>query len=129
MKAVASGDFGAAWGGISSLQLGLPLIWTTARRKGFSLRDVATWMSAGPARLAGLHRKGKIAAGCDADFCVFAPDESFTVDQRDIRHRHRMTPYAGRQLDGVVRATFLRGEPADGNGARGQLLRPQAPGA
>jgi allantoinase len=129
MKEVVSGDFGAAWGGISSLQLGLPLVWTAARRRGFSLRDVARWMSAGPARLAGLHRKGAIAAGYDADFCVFAPDESFTVDQHDIRHRHRITPYTGRELDGVVRATFLRGELADGRAPRGQLLQAHASGA
>jgi allantoinase len=129
MKEAASGDFGAAWGGISSLQLGLPLIWTAARRRGFSLHDVARWMSAGPARLAGLRRKGRVAVGYDADFCVFAPDESFTVDQRDIRHRHRITPYTGRELDGVVRATFLRGEPTDGTAPRGQLLRPEASSA
>jgi allantoinase len=129
MKEVATGDFGAAWGGISSLQLGLPLIWTAARRRGFSLSDVARWMSAGPARLAGLRKKGRVAVGYDADFCVFAPDESFTVDQRDIRHRHTMTPYTGRELDGVVRATFLRGEPADGTAPHGQLLRPEASGA
>jgi allantoinase len=129
MKDVASGDFGAAWGGISSLQLGLPLTWTAARRRGFSLPDVAGWMSAGPARLAGLRKKGQIAVGLDADFCVFAPDETFTVDQHDIRHRHRLTPYTGRKLDGVVRATFLRGEPADGSAPRGQLLRPEAAGA
>jgi len=129
MKEMATGDFGAAWGGISSLQLGLPLIWTAARRRGFSLRDIARWMSQGPARLAGLRKKGRVAVGYDADFCVFAPDESFTVDQRDIRHRHRLTPYTGRELDGVVRATVLRGEPADGTAPRGQLLRPEASGA
>jgi len=129
MKETASGDFGAAWGGISSLQLGLPLVWTAARRRGCSLSDVARWMSAGPAWLAGLRKKGRVAVGYDADFCVFAPDESFTVDQRDIRHRHTMTPYTGRELDGVVSATFLRGEPADGNAPRGHLLQPEASGA
>ena len=65
-----------AWGGISSLQLGLPLVWTQARRRGFTLGDVAVWMAERPARLAGLSGKGRIAAGYDADFCVFAPDES-----------------------------------------------------
>ena len=129
MKAVTSGDFGAAWGGISSLQLGLPLVWTAARRRGRSLADVARWMSAGPARLAGLRRKGRIAVGFDADFCVFAPDESFTVDPAVLRHRHPLTPYTGRELDGVVRATFLRGEPADGARPRGQLLSSHASGA
>ncbi|HYV77775.1 MAG TPA: allantoinase AllB, partial [Streptosporangiaceae bacterium] len=80
MKELGSGDFGAAWGGISSLQLGLPVVWTQARHRGFTLGDVAVWMAERPARLAGLSGKGRIAPGYDADFCVFAPDESFTVD-------------------------------------------------
>src|SRR5215472_10839447 len=126
MKAVASGDFGTAWGGISSLQLGLPVIWTAARRRGFCIGDVARWMSTGPAQLAGLCRKGRIAVGYDADFCVVAPDESFIVDEDDILHRHRITPYAGRKLDGVVHETFLRGEPTSGGAPRGQLLSSQA---
>jgi allantoinase len=134
MKAVAGGDFAAAWGGISSLQLGLPLTWTAARRRGFSLGDVARWMSAGPARLSGLSRKGRIAVGYDADFCVLAPDESVTVDPASIRHRHRVTPYTGWELDGVVKGTFLRGEPAGPAPPRGRLLsrvpppRRQSPG-
>jgi allantoinase len=70
MKELHSGDFGAAWGGISSLQLGLPVVWTDARRRGFSIADVAAWMSERPARLAGLHHKGRVAIGFDADFCV-----------------------------------------------------------
>ncbi len=126
MKELASGDFGAAWGGISSLQFGLPLIWTAARRRGFSLSDVARWMSTGPAQLAGLHRKGRIAVGYDADFCVLAPDESFVVDPDDTHHRHPVTPYTGRALEGVVRSTFLRGQPADPARPRGQLLRRDA---
>jgi len=122
MKEVASGDFSAAWGGISSLQLGLPLIWTVARGRGLSLGDLARWMSARPARLAGLRRKGRIAVGSDADFCLFAPDESFVVDPDDIHHRHPVTPYPGRTLTGVVRGTILRGEPVDPGRPRGQLL-------
>jgi allantoinase len=126
MKELAGGDFGAAWGGISSLQFGLPLIWTAARRRGFSLCDVARWMSAGPARLAGLRNKGRIEVGYDADFCVFAPDESFTVDPGDSHHRHPVTPYEGRALDGAVRGTILRGELIDPARMRGQLLRRDA---
>ena len=122
MKALDSGDFGRAWGGISSLQLGLPLVWTEAYRRGFSLHDVVSWMSRQPAALAGLPRKGRIAVGYDADFCVFAPDESFTVDPACLHHRHAVTPYAGWRLRGVVRDTLLRGEPADPARPRGQLL-------
>jgi allantoinase len=122
MKELDSGDFGAAWGGISSLQLGLPVVWTEARRRGFSLGDVVAWMAQQPARLAGLRRKGQIAPGYDADFCVFAPDESFTVDPARLHHRHPVTPYAGRRLLGVVRSTILRGEPIEPARPRGRLL-------
>jgi allantoinase len=121
MKALASGDFASAWGGISSLQLGLPLVWTQARERGFSLPEVVAWMAGGPARLAGLRRKGQIGLGYDADFCVFAPEESFTVDPARLLHRHPVTPYDGWHLRGVVRDTLLRGAPA-GPAPRGRLL-------
>ena len=102
-------DFASAWGGISSLQLGLPAVWTEARRRGHSLDDVARWMSAAPAHLAGLTRKGAIEAGRDADFAVLAPDETFTVDPAALFHRNQVTAYAGRTLHGVVTSTWLRG--------------------
>ena len=122
MKELGSGDFGAAWGGISSLQLGLPVVWTQARRRGFTLGEVAAWMAERPARLAGLPRKGRIAPGYDADFCVFAPDEGFTVDPAKLHHRHPVTPYTGHRLRGVVRGTILRGEPVEAARPRGRLL-------
>ncbi|WP_398954464.1 allantoinase AllB [Streptomyces sp. GC420] len=102
-------DFAAAWGGISSLQLGLPAVWTEARRRGGTLPDVVRWMSSGPARLAGLTDKGAIEPGRDADFAVLAPEETFTVDPAGLHHRNRVTAYAGRTLHGVVRSTWLRG--------------------
>ncbi|MGW2513709.1 allantoinase AllB [Streptomyces scopuliridis] len=102
-------DFASAWGGISSLQLGLPAIWTEARRRGRPLEDVVRWMSTAPAALAGLTRKGAIEAGRDADFAVLAPDETFTVDPARLHHRNQVTAYAGRTLFGVVRSTWLRG--------------------
>ncbi|MEU0831342.1 allantoinase AllB [Streptomyces sp. NPDC005969] len=103
-------DFASAWGGISSLQLGLPAIWTEARRRGHSLDDVVRWMSAAPAALAGLTRKGAIEAGRDADFAVLAPDETFTVDPAELFHRNQVTAYAGKTLHGVVKSTWLRGQ-------------------
>jgi allantoinase len=109
LKRFDTGDFGAAWGGISSLQLSLPLIWTGARERGSTLPDVVRWMAEGPARLAGLAGKGRIAAGFDADLVAFAPDETFVVDPARLRHRHAVSPYAGRALRGVVRATWVRG--------------------
>jgi allantoinase len=122
MKAVTSGDFGAAWGGISSLQLSLSVVWTEARRRNHALSEVAAWMAERPAKLAGLGQKGKIAPGIDADFCVLAPDESFVVDPDRLYHRNPLTPYAGRTLMGVVRETWLRGERVDLRNPRGQLL-------
>lgn len=103
-------DFGTAWGGISSLQLGLPAVWTEARRRGHGLDDVARWMSERPALLAGLDSKGAIAPGRDADFAVLAPEETFTVDPARLHHRNQVTAYAGRTLHGVVRSAWLRGE-------------------
>ena len=123
LKALDTGDFGQAWGGISSLQLGLPAVWTGARERGITLVDVVRWMSAGPAALVGLGRKGGITVGADADFCVFAPEEEFVVDVRTLHHRNALTPYDGRTLAGVVRSTWLRGERIDlSTGPRGRLL-------
>ncbi|MFD5521518.1 allantoinase AllB [Streptomyces sp. NPDC127066] len=104
-------DFATAWGGISGLQLSLSAVWTEARRRGHDLEDVVRWMSSSTARLVGLgDRKGAVAAGHDADFAVFAPDETFTVDPAALQHRNRVTAYAGRTLSGVVKSTWLRGE-------------------
>jgi allantoinase len=122
LKRPEVGDFGLAWGGISSLELGLPVVWTEARRRGFSLADVVRWMAEGPARLAGLERKGRIAVGCDADLCVFAPDERFVVDPAQLHHRHPVTAYGGRPEEGVVRGTWLRGQELTGAEPRGRLL-------
>ncbi|MFJ7420626.1 allantoinase AllB [Streptomyces uncialis] len=119
-------DFATAWGGISSLQLGLPAIWTAARARGHTLDDLARWMAGAPARLAGLGRKGAIAAGRDADFAVLDPEATLTVDASALQHRHPVTAYAGRTLHGVVRSTWLRGQRiyADGEFTepRGRLL-------
>ncbi|MFF2569381.1 allantoinase AllB [Streptomyces sp. NPDC058084] len=113
-------DFASAWGGISSLQLGLPAIWTEARRRGYDLTDVVRWMSEGPARLAGLAQKGAIEAGRDADFAVVDPDATFTVDPAELQHRNRVTAYAGKTLYGVVTSTWLRGERIADRGTLGE---------
>ena len=112
LKALDAGDFVAAWGGIAGLQLGLPVTWTEARRRGHGLSDLVRWMSAAPARLAGLTgRKGAIAPGYDADLVVLDPDAPFVVRPETIHHRHPVTPYAGETMTGVVLTTFLRGHP------------------
>ena len=110
MKCRATGDFMKAWGGISSLQLGLPILWTEARQRGFAIPDLARWLCRGPAELAGLRGKGDIQPGGDADFVVWDPEASFCVEPNLLHHRHKLTPYAGRTLYGVVQHTFLRGQ-------------------
>ena len=111
LKCLDTGDFRAAWGGIASLQLSLPAVWTGARERGFSVSDLAKWMCEGPARLAGIaHRKGSIAEGHDADLAIWEPEVSFSVEPASLEHRHKLTPYAGRRLFGRVRRTLLRGE-------------------
>jgi allantoinase len=123
LKRLDTGDFGEAWGGVSSLQLGLAAVWTQARQRDFSLSDVARWMCDGPARQTGMRHKGRLEVGYDADFCVLAPDEEFVVDVRTLRHRHPISPYDGRTLAGVVRSSWLRGLELDLDAApRGRLL-------
>jgi allantoinase len=110
MKLRESGDFMKAWGGIASLQLRLPVIWTEARHRGFSLTDVARWLCTNPARQVSFApRKGSIAAGADADLVIWNPDAQFTVAASLLHHRHKLTPYAGEALNGLVQKTFLRG--------------------
>jgi allantoinase len=120
LKRLEDGDFGAAWGGIASLQVALPAVWTGARAHGIGLDAVVRWMAEAPARLTGLSGKGAIAVGKDADLVAFAPDETWTVG--DLQHRNPVTPYSGRALVGAVRRTWLRGQSADGSPI-GRLLQ------
>jgi allantoinase len=127
LKRLDDGDFGTAWGGIASLQLGLPAVWTQARARGLGLEQLVRWMAQRPAQIAGLDRKGAIEPGRDADFCVLAPDEAFTVDPARLHHKNPVTPYAGRQLTGVVTGTWLRGRRVRIGAPHGQFLaRPGA---
>ena len=114
-------DFGHAWGGISSLQVGLAAVWTAARSRGVPLTDVVRWMSTAPADRVGLSAKGRIEVGRDADLAVLAPEESFVVDVSRLHHKNQVSAYAGRTLQGVVRRTFLAGREI-GDEPRGRLL-------
>ncbi len=126
LKQLDTGDFGTAWGGVASLQLGLPIIWTEAQRRGHPLTDVVRWMATRPAEIVGLPHKGRIAPGQDADLVVFAPAEEFVVDPAQLHHKNPITPYAGRTLSGVVRRTLLRGVEVTGHTPTGQLLSSNA---
>jgi allantoinase len=117
MKRLEEGNFKTAWGGISSLSVALPLMWTEASQRGFTLSDIVLWMAEGPARLAGLSsRKGRIAAGYDADLVVFDPDTEFTVTEERLHYRHAVSPYLSEKLRGIVKATYLRGKPVFADG-------------
>jgi allantoinase len=108
--ALKAGDFVTSWGGVAGLQLALSVVWTEASARGHTLVDIARWMSAGPAQLAGLAgTKGAIAQGGHADLVVFDDDARAVVTPESVHHRHKITPYAGETLRGVVHATYLRG--------------------
>jgi allantoinase len=122
LKRQGGGDFGVAWGGIASVQLGLPAVWTGARSRGHTLVEVVRWMATAPADRVGLAHKGRIEVGADADLVRLAPDEEFVVDPATLHHRNQISAYTGRRLAGVVRETWLRGRSIDET-PRGRLLR------
>lgn len=122
LKRFDIGDFGLAWGGVASLQLSLPAVWTQARSRGHTLPEVVRWMAGRPAELIGASRKGRIEVGCDGDFAVFAPEDTFVVDTRLLHHRNPVSAYQGRTLAGVVRRTWLRGRPVTGDRPDGTFL-------
>ena len=110
MKRLAAGNFKTAWGGIASLSVALPVVWAEARGRGFSLCEIARWMAEAPARLAGCDkRKGRIAAGYDADFAMFEPESEMQVTEKQLHYKHAVSAYLGEKLLGKVQATYLRG--------------------
>ncbi|HIZ36451.1 MAG TPA: amidohydrolase family protein, partial [Candidatus Ruania gallistercoris] len=122
LKHLDTGDFGTAWGGIASLQLSLPVVWTAARARGIGLEQVVEWMATKPAALAGLRSKGTIAVGYDADLSIVAPDEAFVVHADQLEHKNPITAYDQRTLSGVVRRTLLAGKDIDFDRPAGELI-------
>jgi allantoinase len=112
MKRLDDGNFRTAWGGIASLSVALSLMWTEASKRGFTLLDLTRWMAEAPARLASCNaHKGRIAQGYDADFVVLDADREFVLTEDKLYYRHPVSPYLGETLRGVIRATYLRGNP------------------
>ncbi|RFA21987.1 allantoinase AllB [Subtercola boreus] len=109
LKLAHGGDFGLAWGGISGLEVSLAAVWTAAHDQQISLEAVSEWMSGSTSRLAALPQKGSLAAGADADFIAFAPDETFTVLADHLEHKNKLTAFEGSDLRGVVHTTWLAG--------------------
>ena len=111
MKEIGSGNLMKAWGGIASLQLALPVLWTAARKRNIPVTNMAKWLCEKPALLPGLQtQKGKIARGFDADLVVWDPDKQFTVTEEQLHHKHKITPYLNQELYGVVTQTWLGGQ-------------------
>jgi allantoinase len=139
LKRAGDGDFGIAWGGISSLQLGLSAVWTRAWQRGISLEQLLPKFTTGPATVAGLPGRGEIRVGVPAHLTAFAPDDELLVDAEQLLHRNPITAYHGRSLRGRVRMTWLAGRVVfdavrggvgaagpDRGPARGRLLRARA---
>jgi allantoinase len=111
LKDPDDGNFMTAWGGIASLQISLPVMWSNARLRNIPIERLVAWMSAAPARLAGLNaRKGAITVGRDADLVIIDPDRGLTVDASRLYHRHAVTPYDGARLKGLITMTIVGGE-------------------
>lgn len=110
MKGLEHGDFTEAWGGISSLGLGLSLLWTEGRKRGISLGQIIYWMSVKTAELVGLSgTKGQLKVGHDGDLVIWDPEAEFKVSKEHLHFKNKLTPYEGMTLRGLVNKTFVRG--------------------
>jgi allantoinase len=110
LKNIDSGDIESAWGGISGLQFGLSLMWTEAQHRNMSLASLVLLMATKSAEFIQRPDKGSIVAGNQADLVVFDPDSSYTITPEIIHHRHKVSPYVGRTVKGIVKSTWLAGE-------------------
>lgn len=104
------GNFFEASNGFASLQFGLSVFWTNCQLQNMTVMDVYRFLCYQPAKLCGFEtNKGKIEVGFDADFCIWDPDEEWTVSKDDALFKNKICPYFGRTLKGRVYATIVRG--------------------
>ena len=142
LKKIEEGDIMSAWGGISTLGLGLSLLWTEGRKRGVNIDKIVDWLSVKTAKHAGLSdRKGQLKVGYDADLIVWDPDAqttvggcaqcngftyirplmaiTFQVTKESLNFKNKLTPYEGLTLSGVVQKTYVRAQLAYGGPERG----------
>jgi len=108
------GNFFSAWGGVSSVGLGLPILYTSAleNKRAITAEDIARWCCANTARQVGLEKsKGQLAVGFDGDLCVFEDETEWVVgaNGEGMLFRNKVTAYQGKKMKGCVRETWLRG--------------------
>ncbi|HXD93730.1 MAG TPA: amidohydrolase family protein, partial [Bacteroidia bacterium] len=117
LKKIETGNLKEAWGGIASIQFSLPVVFTAAQKHGLGVADVAALMSEHVAKFIGFQNsKGQLKKGYDADIVVWNPTEKFTVQSTDIHYRHKISPYVGQTLNGVVKQTYIAGKKVFENG-------------
>ena len=111
MKEFESGNLKKAWGGIASIQFALPVLWTAAKKHHCTELDIAKWLCENPVKFISSNiKKGKLEIGFDADIVVWNSNETFTVTENIIHHKHKITPYQNEELFGVVKQTYLAGK-------------------
>ncbi len=116
LKKMESGNLKEAWGGIASIQFSLPVVWTKAKQRGFTIENISKLMSTTIAHFIGQTNKGKIKKGYDADITVWNPEEKFVVEKSKIQYRHKISPYVGEELYGVIKQTYVGGKKVYENG-------------
>jgi len=102
--------------GVPGLETTLPLLLTAAGEGQLLLSDVVRLTSAGPAQIFGLRRKGRIAAGFDADLVLVDFEAQWTITSERLWTRCGWTPFAGWPVKGRVERVYLRGRLAYANG-------------
>jgi allantoinase len=118
-------NFFEIWGGIAGVQWTLPALID----KGLDISRIATLTSGNGAKRFGIDRRGTIEPGGYADLALIDLNATQTVTEASLFQRHRITPYLGMTLRGIVRKTLRRGEIIYSDGtitalSSGALIKP-----